>query len=126
MRTRAVLATLAAVFLIAASLAHGLTGWPHFAAHLREAGLDEDNLGALASGWYFGSLSMFAFGVIAAFTASDLWRRRPTSAAPLRIVGTALVVFGMTALVAHGHSPHYVGFIGIGLVALGASWPIRS
>jgi hypothetical protein len=85
-KARIGLGVAAGVLLLLSSAAHALLGWPQFGAALADAGLDGQTVGALAVGWYFGSVSMLAFGVIVLAAAVDAARGRPVAVAPLWII----------------------------------------
>ena len=61
---RKAIGILAGVLLVLSALAHAFLGWPAMLAGLTEAGAGDDLTGALAVGWYFGSMAMFVFGLM--------------------------------------------------------------
>jgi len=125
MRLRLALAVLATLLFAAAAAAHAFLGWPPFEADLREAGLDGSHVGALATGWYFGSVAMATYAALAAFGAWEIRRGSLAGMVPLRLIGASYAGFGVAAWLIRSHNPHFLGFVVIGLTALAAGWPIR-
>lgn len=125
MKTRAVLAAIGAVLLVASAAAHAFLGWPPFAADLREGGIEPDHITGLAIGWYFGSVAMVGFGLITAHAARELYCGRETGVPALGAIGLGYVAYGAVAFAATMHNPHFLGFIAIGLILLAAARPPR-
>jgi hypothetical protein len=113
----------AALLLLASSLAHSMLGWPQLTAELAKAGAPPDLVTGLKIGWHFAGAAMFAFGVIAAWHFADALRRRPISLRPIVIIALVYLAFGTWALLASGLDPFFFFvFIAPGLLLLGASW----
>lgn len=119
---RAVLATLVAILLAASAAAHATLGWPPFRAELLERGMPAEAVGALAAGWYFGSIAMGLFAGIA-WHVAKLLRQGQAAFVSLRIIGAGYLVFGLGACLLRNYDPHFLGFAGIGVLALAAGWP---
>lgn len=120
---RAILATVGAVLLLASSAAHAFVGGPALSRELSNAGAGADLVHTVMAGWYFGSVCMLVFGLIAAWHAGDFWRRSNRSTAGLMLVGLGYLGFGLGAYLTSGGHPHFLGFMGIGAVVGLAGWP---
>ena len=114
---RSVLVLIAGVVMLLSSLAHGLVGWPMMRGLLRDGGAGEDLIGALAVGWYFGSVAMVAFGSIAIVAALRLRRGDRSGVAPGRLIALCYVLFGLAAFLSRGFNPHFLLFVATGLLA---------
>jgi hypothetical protein len=127
-RWRANLVTAAGVILVLSSVAHTFLGWRDIAPRL--AGVDPKLVRGLEAGWYFGGISMLAFGLIAITIASEMRRGVTASLRTLLIVGASYTVFGLWALVTSGFDPFFFLFLGPGLMLLagtiGAATPPRA
>lgn len=99
------------------SIAHAGLGWPTMARALREAGLEADLTGALAAGWFFGSVAMLGFGGIVLHAGVRMRRGDPSGIPAVRIIAAAYVLFGAGAFVLRGFNPHFLLFVGTGLLA---------
>ena len=75
-----------ALLLLASAWAHGALGWPTFAEALAGASVGPDVVGGLAVGWYFGSVSMLAFGLVVLLQALRLLRGAAPDAGSLWVV----------------------------------------
>ena len=121
---RSRLAALLAALLAASAVAHAALGWPPFKAELTELGLEKNDVDALAAGWYFGSVAMAMLAAIAWHIAKRL-RAGHASFVTLRIIGAGYLAYGAWAFVFRHFSPHFLGFMGIGVLGLAAGWPER-
>jgi hypothetical protein len=99
------------------SIAHAGLGWPMMARALRDAGLDADLTGALAAGWIFGSVAMLGFGGIVLQAGVRMRRGDPSGIPAVRIIAAAYVLFGAGAFVLRDFNPHFLLFVGTGLLA---------
>jgi len=114
LKTRAVIAWIAGILLVASSLAHAFLGWPPLRNALQQANADADLLETVKVGWLFGSVAMFAFGLIVLSRAVQLSRGRQGDRAPALVIGICYVTFGLIAFIGTGRNPHFLGFILIG------------
>lgn len=105
---------LVGLLLLASAAAHALAGWPPFRESLTGAGVEADEVGALAAGWYFGSAAMLAFGLLVLQQARRRLRSQRVDGGPLWIVALAYVAFGAAAFALRGGNPHFLGFVATG------------
>ena len=119
MKGRAYLGIATGVVLILSSLAHAFLGWPSLRPALETGGVDANVIGAMAVGWYFGSVAMAAFGAIVLVWAVKLLRGQTVDMAPVWIMALAYLAFGLAAFLVRGLNPHFLLFIVTGLL-LGA------
>jgi len=126
MKARAGIGIAAGALLALSSLAHAFLGWPALRPALQAAQVDERLIGALAVGWYFGSVAMLVFGVIVLQAALRAARGHQVETAPVRAIAVAYVLFGLTAFVCRGLNPHFLFFVACGaLVAVFGYWKRR-
>jgi hypothetical protein len=116
MKYRGALGVVIGVFLAISAFAHAFVGWPKLDAELSAAMVDPDLAGAIAAGWYFGSVAMFAFGAMVFLAGLRLRQGRAVSSGPIHIIGTAYVLFGAAAFIARDLSPHFLFFVFTGLL----------
>lgn len=117
---------LSGAVLVLGGLAHAFMGWPPLHTALAEAGVDRGLVGALAVGWYFGSVSMLTFGAIVLVSVRHT---RPGTgggfSAPW-LISAAYIGFGIAAYVLRDFNRHFLIFVLSGLlVALYASLASR-
>jgi hypothetical protein len=117
-RSARIVSLLSAVALFASGLAHAFLGWGQFASALEASAVPDAVVGALAVGWYFGSTAMIAFAAIALAAAL---RRRASASLLLGIIGGTYVLFGLAAYLSRDFNPHFLGFVGIGVLAATAA-----
>ncbi len=117
-KVRTMLGILSGALLILSALAHALLGWPAMSAALVEVGAGEDLSGALAVGWYFGSMAMLVFGLIV--LGITIRRRDPRA---VRFIALGYLAFGLTAWLARDLSPHFLLFIATGMLLALFSFP---
>jgi hypothetical protein len=104
------------ILLLASALAHALLGWPPLRDTLVNINADSNLVGALAAGWYFGSLSMLTFGIIVLQASYKVLSGKKVSLFSPRVIALAFIVFGMTAYCVRDFNPHFLGFAGLGLL----------
>ena len=121
-RLRSVLGLLGGGIIAASSALHALMGWPAMAGELARIQASPDLVAGLRVGWYFGSVAMLAFGLVAIVTFAARMRGQPASLAPVVIVAVTYLAFGLWALVASGMNPFFLIFIVPALMLLIASW----
>jgi len=114
---RGVLVLAAGVLMLLSSVAHGALGWPAMRAELGRAGAGDDLTGALAAGWYFGTASMAAFGVIVVIGGLRLRRGDRSGIPVILVVAACYLVFGLWAFLLHDFNPHFLLFVATGLLA---------
>lgn len=107
------------VVLIMSGFAHALAGWPALAAALGDAGVDADLRGALAAGWYFGSVCMFVFAGIVLSSTRQTQRGAADSLAGVWTIAVGYVVFGVGAFLLRERNPHFLLFVLTGLLVGG-------
>jgi hypothetical protein len=106
----------AGLLLVLSSAAHAGLGWPMMASELAKTSAPEDLTSGLAVGWYFGSVAMLAFGVIALIAGfSGVTARGGIFWASLA-VGIAYGGFGLATYAVHREA-HFLGFVAIGTLA---------
>lgn len=110
-RIRTALGIAGGVILVLSAVAHAFLGWPAMAAALAEVGAGADLVGALAVGWYFGSTAMLVFGLIVLRIALRAGER-----CAVRFIAFGYLVFGVAAFLVRDLNPHFLLFIGTGLV----------
>lgn len=119
MKGTAILGIAAGAVLVLSALAHAFLGWPALHPALAASGVDESLIGAIAVGWYFGSVAMAVFGLIVLVMAVKLLRGRTVDMAPVAVMALGYLGFGLAAFLARDLNPHFLLFIGTGLL-LGA------
>ena len=117
-KARITLGILSAALLILSALAHAFLGWPAMSAALAEVGAGADLSGALAVGWYFGSMAMLVFGLIV--LGITIRRGDPR---PVRFIALGYLAFGLTAWLTRDLSPHFLLFIVTGALLALFSFP---
>lgn len=117
--------------LLAASVAvQALVGVPHLlddvrALAARDAGGRPRLVAAVEAGLWLG---VAALALSAALVAHALWqsRRAPlATAGALRLVGGTCAAFGVALFVRAGGSPHALGYVAAGALALVGAGPLR-
>lgn len=103
-----------ALLLLASAYAHGALGWPAIQETLAGTSVGPDVVGALAVGWYFGSASMLAFGLIVLLQTSRLLKRDRPDAGSLWVIAAIYLLFGTVAYVTRDFNSHFLLFIGTG------------
>ena len=116
MKTRTVIAWIAGMLLLVSGLAHAFFGWPPLRNALQQVNVDADLIETAKIGWLFGSVAMFAFGLIVLSRAVQLSRGRQGDRAPALVIGICYVAFGLAAFIGTGRNPHFLGFILIGVL----------
>lgn len=111
-RVRSGVLRVGGVLLIAAGAAHA-TGFAQFDEGLAAA--PPATRAGLHAGWLWGSVAFFAFG-ISVLVAARLWRHGQDPRPSVLPVAVALVGFGACAFVARDCNPHFLGFVGLGLL----------
>jgi hypothetical protein len=119
-KLRVALGLVVGVVLLASALAHAFLGWPAMSAALAEIGAGEELVGALAVGWYFGSVAMLVFGLMVFRIAA-----RRADPDPARFIAVGYLVFGGTAWLVRDHNPHFLLFIATGLLLASFAFPRR-
>jgi hypothetical protein len=108
---------LAGVLMMLSSLAHGTLGWRSMRDALESAGAGNDLVGALAAGWYFGSVAMAVFGAIVITSGLRLRRGDLSGVLPVRLIAAGYVLFGLGAFFGRNLNPHFLLFVLTGLLA---------
>jgi hypothetical protein len=119
MRLGETLGGISALLLVASSAAHAFLGWPAFEDALARQGVDGATRGALAVGWYFGSVAMLVFGVIVLSDTAMIWRGRPVDPKHLWAIAGGYIVFGLVAWLTRDLNPHFLLFLVTGLLVAG-------
>jgi hypothetical protein len=116
---------LAALGMLAGAVPHALSGWPALQAALAPYGVDAGTLGALSAGWYWGSVTMLALGLVGFFVYLDLRRGRATARRYGLAAGGAYLAFGLAAYVGRDFNSHFLFFVVLGALMCGAvaAWP---
>lgn len=112
--------------LVLSSLAHAFLGWPPFRAALRAADVDARLAGALAVGWYFGSVAMLTFGVIVLRAAWKLSEDAESARGPVKPIAIAYLLFGFSAFLMRDFNPHFLVFILTGSLLAGFAYRGKS
>lgn len=116
------LLALAAVAILGSAVLHGVVNVPHLHEDMVEIGVRPTLLGAVMLVLYFSVVAMFAFGGLVLNGAVRSLRGGSPEPAPLWVVATSYMVFGLAAFAWVGRSPHFLGYAAMGLlVALGAA-----
>src|SRR6185503_18768864 len=116
---------IAGMLLVLSSLAHGFLGWPPLRNALQQVDADADLIETVQVGWLFGSVAMFAFGLIVIARAVQLSRGKGAERAPALVIGICYVTFGLVAFIGTGRNPHFLGFILIGALVTATGLPCR-
>lgn len=111
MKARAVLGMAAGALLTLSSIAHAFLGWPALRPALDAAEVAPEVVGALAVGWYFGSLSMLVFGIIVLWTAVQVARRGDAPTGPALAIAVAYLAFGLVTYLTRDFNPHFLLFV---------------
>jgi hypothetical protein len=106
----------AGLLLVLSSAAHAGMGWPLMASELAKVAAPADLTDGLAVGWYFGSVAMLAFGVIALTAGFSAVTSRGSVFWASLVVGLAYGGFGLATYAVH-HETHFLGFVAIGALA---------
>lgn len=114
---RSTLLIVAGVVMLASAVAHGALGWPSIKAGLDAAGAGPDLAGALSVGWYWGSASMVAFGIVTAAAGFRLRRGDRSGLPAVGAIAACYVGFGAAAFVLRDLNPHFLLFVATGLLA---------
>jgi len=114
---RAYIVIAAGLIMVLSSAAHAFLGWPALTMELAKSGVAEDLSGALSLGWYFGSVSMLAFGIITVSFGLRFKRGDRSGAAAIAVIAAGYSLFGALAIVMRGFNPHFLLFIATGLLA---------
>jgi len=102
--------------LIFSAAAHAFLGWPPLHVELMAHHVDGDLINALKIGWYFGSVSMLAFGIIVLWFALKIIRKETVSLAPILIIAAGYLGFGCVAFIKNNFNPHFLIFIVTGVL----------
>jgi hypothetical protein len=113
---RSVVLFVAGATMLASAGAHALLGWPGLNTALQQTNVPADLVTGLAIGWYFGSASLLAFGLIVLVAARRVWRGDKTVGAYLWPIVILYLLFGLAALVATGFNPFFLLFVGTGVL----------
>ena len=99
---------------------HAFLGWPSIAEGLIAAKIDPDLVAGFSVGWYFGSLSMVALGLVVLLIAravrTDLW-----AFLAALVVGLTYVAFGVAAALYRSPRPQFGAFLVTGLLIAGGA-----
>src|SRR5687768_14107289 len=95
--------------------AHGALGWPGLATALHQVNAPPDLVTGLAIGWYFGTATMVAFGLIVLVAGRRLWQGDKTAAAYVWPIAAVYLFFGLGALVATAFNPFFMLFVVTGV-----------
>jgi len=114
---RVVLVLCAGTFMLLSALAHAFIGWPSVREALQAAGNPEELVSGLAAGWFFGTASMATFGAIVLSAGRRLRRGDRSALGSVRWIATCYLVFGLAAYVLRGFAPHFLLFVGTGVLA---------
>lgn len=116
---------LAALGMLLGAVPHALSGWPALEAALAPHGVDAATVAALSIGWYWGSVTMLALGLVGLFVYLDLRRGRVTARRYGLAAGGAYLAFGLAAYVGRDFNSHFLFFIVLGALMCGAvaAWP---
>lgn len=102
------------------AVAHALLGWPDISKQLASAGVgaESDVSGALAAGWYFGSICMMVFSAMFAWTAWAIRQQVSTAAiAPVPLaIGMGYLLFGIGGCALRNFGSHFIAFAILGVV----------
>lgn len=104
------------LLILASAWAHALIGWPTVQQSIGGGNLHPDLVAALAIGWYFGSASMLAFGLIVGLQAIRRLRHLPVDVGSLWVIAIVYVFFGAAAFVLRNLNPHFLIFVVTGVL----------
>lgn len=107
----------AGVLMLLSAGAHAGLGLPMMRGALQNVHAGADLVAGFSTGWLLGSVGMATFGLIVIVSALRLRRHDLSGLVPIRIIAAAYLVFGIGAYVALNFESHFLGFIGIGLLA---------
>ena len=117
-KARITLGFLSGALLILSAGAHAFLGWPAMSDALAEVGAGADLSGALAVGWYFGSMAMLVFGLVVLGVTIRRGDRRA-----VRFIALGYLAFGLTAWLLRDLNPHFLLFIVTGVLLALFSFP---
>ncbi len=115
-RLRSICLYLAGIVMVLSAGAHGALGWPGLATALHEVNAPPDLVTGLAIGWYFGTATMVALGLIVFVAARRLWQGDKTAATYVWQIAAVYLLFGLGALFATSFNPFFLLFVGIGVL----------
>lgn len=104
------------LLILASAWAHGLIGWPTMQQSIGGGNVHPDVVGALAIGWYFGSASMLAFGLIVGLQAIRRLKHLPVDLGSLWVIAIVYLSFGAAAFVLRNLNPHFLIFVVTGVL----------
>jgi len=116
MTLRTGLGLLTGMVLLLSAAAHATLGWPAMRGALDATGAPEDLVGALAAGWYFGSVAMAVFGAIALLATLRSARAEDPAPGIVFAIATGYLSFGTVAFIVRGLNPHFLLFVATGLL----------
>ena len=104
--------------MLLSSIEHACVGWPSVREALQAAGGNPAELiGGLAAGWSFGTASMATFGAIVLSAGARLRRGDSAAIGSVRWIAACYLVFGLAAFVLRDFAPHFLLFVGTGVLA---------
>lgn len=104
------------LLLVAGAFAHAFAGWPPLRRALESHGCTSGLVGAVGTGWIFGSVAMLTFGFLVLCDGMRLRRGAQVSVASSPAIGAAYVAFGATAWLMRDLRPHFLAFVLAGLI----------
>src|SRR2546430_17520061 len=96
---RGIVLLIASVAILGSAMLHGIVNVPHLREDLLEIGVRPTLIAAVMLVLYFSVVAMFAFGSLVLSSAVGSLRGGRPHQAPLWIIGTTYVVFGIVAVV---------------------------
>jgi len=117
MKVQAILGLAAGTVLCLSSLAHAFLGWPPLRAALAKASVDPGLVEALEAGWYFGSISMAVFGIMHFLAVRHAMKGQQVFSGAAGTIAVGYLVFGSAAYFLRHQNPHFLLFVGTGLLA---------
>ncbi len=116
MKIPATVGLIGGIFLLLSSPAHAFIGWPALENLLASANFDAGTIAAIAVGWYFGSVAMATFGIIACDISWRWLRGQSPATLPMAVISGAYLAFGLTAYILRDLNPHFLLFVLTGLL----------
>jgi len=96
------------VLLLLSAVSHALFGWPSIRDKLLHGGAEPDLVGAIAIGWYFGSVAMAVFGIAILLSWRERIRGKPMGRDVVILVSVTYLAFGTYAFVARSFNSHFL------------------
>lgn len=108
MRVVAWLLPVIGALLLLSSFAHAFLGWPPIRGELEQNGVARELVGAIAVGWYFGSVAMAVFGMLVFLCWREMSHQESMGRAAAGLLSVTYLLFGVLAFLLRSFNPHFL------------------